>query len=114
MLAFTPAMEYRIAPLVYIRICEVVRGDHPAEYNTMTNFASHFEIEDRIKIQDLVATEAQGQLEPTGTAMVGVDANHDIQSFIVSLFITIRKHCTNSRTKSVPISTSYGTMSVQD
>ena len=45
MLDFTPAMEYRIAPLVYIRICvayEVVRGDHPAEYNTMTNFASHF------------------------------------------------------------------------
>ena len=45
MLAFTPGMEHRIAPLVYTRIrvsYEVVKGDHPAEYNTMTNFASHF------------------------------------------------------------------------
>ena len=33
--------------------------------------------------------EAQGQLDPTGTAMVGVDANnHDIQTLIVAVHQT--------------------------
>jgi hypothetical protein len=45
-----------------------------------------FSIEVRIEIQDLVAAEAQGQLEPAEAAMVGVGANnHDIQTLIVAV-----------------------------
>ena len=87
---FTPGMEHRIAPSVYTRIreaYEVVRGNHPAEYNPVEKTSLHiFSIEDRIEIQDLVAAEAQGQLEPAGIAMVGVGANnHDIQTLIVAV-----------------------------
>jgi hypothetical protein len=87
---FTPGMEHRIAPSVYNRIREaydVVRGDHPADYNPVGKTSLHiFSIEDRIEIQDLVAADVQGQLEPAGMAMVGVGANnHDIQTMIVAV-----------------------------